>query len=79
VVFTHNSGESMTEDNLFIINDGDRSESPVGGEDDEFSAGSTITEGNPSGTVSLVYDDGSASSTLASVDVDDGGDDDSAE
>jgi flagellin-like protein len=81
VVFTHNSGEAMDESDLHVIVNGDRAN--VGG-DGEFAAGSTISaddvhDGSPSGTVSLVYDDGSASTTLASVDTDNGDDDETGD
>ena len=78
VIFTHQSGQNIEVDNLRISDsDGtgiDRGEVAIDGNgDDTFSAGDTITYDDDDGlgtegTVRLVFDSGSTSSTLASVD-----------
>jgi len=79
VVFTHQSGQNIDVDNLRITDSGnnidtvDPGDVPIDGNgDDSFSAGDTITTenfdgGEETGTVRLVFDDGSTSSTLSSV------------
>lgn len=78
VTFTHNGGDTISEQNLYVVADTDNQRVQVNENDIDFSTGSTIsagevitvpTEGGLSGSVSLVYDDGNTSSTLATIDV----------
>ena len=78
ITFTHQSGQNIEAQNLRITDSGDNGfdvasdDLDISGDGDVFSAGNTITtdtdEPSGSGTVRLVFDSGSTSSTLASVD-----------
>ena len=82
--FTHQSGQNIDVDNLRISDTGGTFEEDslfVTGEDDRFSSGdratvensvenSTAVSEDGSETVRLVFDSGSTSSTLASIDYD---------
>ena len=74
VTFTHQSGQNIDAGDLRITDsDGegfDRGDVEPSGDEDVFSAGDTIdyTVADGDGTVRLVFDSGSTSSTLASVD-----------
>lgn len=69
VIFSHNSGDTMDHEHLYIVTDGDRDNGETSSGDDTFGSGQVIEDsGHTTGTVSLVYDDGDTSVTLASVD-----------
>ena len=78
ITFVHQSGQNIDEGDLRISDSGDAGfdEVDFGLDDGEFASGNELSgsedigEGNNSGTVRLVFDDGSSSSTLASVEYD---------
>lgn len=66
VVFSHNGGDTMDGSALYIVDSDGRTSAGFSG---DFGAGQTIeSTDHAAGTVSLVYDDGDASVTLATVD-----------
>jgi len=87
VTFTHQSGQNIDVGDLRISNSGSNegterglNSATVSGDGDTFSAGDTIEyEVEGDGTARLVFDSGSTSSTLASVDYDTNGEEEEEE
>ncbi|AUX10677.1 flagellin [Halalkaliarchaeum desulfuricum] len=79
VTFTHNGGDSVEANELFVNIDNDGAESVVENndltdppeEDDVLSAGSTIEVTSASEEVQLIWQSGDTSSVLKTVEIDD--------